>query len=172
MQRIGIYSGTFDPIHDGHVAFAVTALESLGLEKVLFYPEPQPRNKQNVSSLAKRETQIARQLVDVASCSVALLPDRQFTVRDTLPKLQRLFPAAELTILMGSDVAGTLADWPNIHILLSSCPIAIGIRSGDDENSLRAYLNDTYNSFAIEPKFSFHYTHFHHVRSSQLRNSA
>ncbi|HEU5121705.1 MAG TPA: adenylyltransferase/cytidyltransferase family protein, partial [Candidatus Saccharimonadales bacterium] len=54
MRRIGIYSGTFDPVHYGHIAFAASAIRACNLDEVVFLPEPQPRYKAGVTDIAHR----------------------------------------------------------------------------------------------------------------------
>jgi nicotinate-nucleotide adenylyltransferase len=51
MKKIGIFAGTFDPIHEGHVAFAQAVLADLSLDKIYFLPERQPRRKTNVGKI-------------------------------------------------------------------------------------------------------------------------
>jgi cytidyltransferase-like protein len=49
MKHIGIYPGSFDPVHEGHFAFAKAALETGRLDTVIFLPEMKPRGKPQVT---------------------------------------------------------------------------------------------------------------------------
>ena len=53
-MRVGIYPGAFDPVHKGHIAFALAAITAHQLDKVFFLPEPSPRHKQGVKALDHR----------------------------------------------------------------------------------------------------------------------
>ena len=54
VKRIGIFAGTFDPVHKGHISFALQAIEAAGLDEVVFLPEPRPRHKQSVTDQSHR----------------------------------------------------------------------------------------------------------------------
>ncbi|MCA9332160.1 adenylyltransferase/cytidyltransferase family protein, partial [Candidatus Saccharibacteria bacterium] len=51
MKKVGIYAGSFDPIHKGHIALAEQAIQQCGQDKVFFMVEPRPRRKQGVKAL-------------------------------------------------------------------------------------------------------------------------
>ncbi len=54
MKKVGILAGTFDPIHIGHIAFALRAIEKAQLDKVILLPEREPRRKRNVTDFNHR----------------------------------------------------------------------------------------------------------------------
>lgn len=170
MQRTGIYSGTFDPIHDGHVAFAEKVRADLSLSEVVFFPEQNPRGKASVSPMDYRIAAIAARLKGIPGYSTRQLPDKQFSVTNTLPKLQHLYPNSRLVLLVGSDVAARLADWSNIDQLLQYCDIAIGVRMGDDVIMLQKYIHDLFTRYDLTDRSTFHYTEKSHLRSSAIRN--
>ena len=170
MHRIGIYSGTFDPIHDGHVAFAEIVHKNHHLDEVIFLPEPHPRNKKDVSPVAERIAEINSRLQGMMGYSVVQLPDPQFTVQETLPKLRLIYPNADLTFLLGSDVAAHLADWPAVATLLNSCTLAVGMRENDDEQSLHNYLQSLFAAYQTTTPLFFYRTEYHHLRSSAFRD--
>lgn len=128
--RIGIYSGTFNPVHSGHVTFALQALQTAKLDKVYFLPERRPRYKQNVEHYGHRIAMIRRALHLHPKLEVLETDDISFTVSRTLPRLELRFPGAELVFLMGSDVAIHVSSWPNIDMLLERSELAIGLRAG------------------------------------------
>lgn len=160
--RIGIYSGTFDPVHAGHIAFALATLRTCKLDKVVFLPEAQPRNKQDVTTISHRVTLLEAALANTSSLEVIRLLHPTFTVRHVLPQLRILFTGAELTLLVGSDVARSLPYWPDSDELLSEMSLAIGMRAGDTEEAVRQLVasND----------ITFIRTDFSGLTSSQVRN--
>lgn len=137
-KKIGIYPGTFDPVHEGHIAFALAAQKALGLEKIVFLPETDPRNKPGASGMHHRLAMLDHALKPHDNFTSLVLNESRFTVASTLPALHRAFPHTRLTLLMGSDVATTLPFWPDIDKLLRAMDIVIGMRANDSTNTLDA----------------------------------
>jgi nicotinate-nucleotide adenylyltransferase len=114
--RLGIYGGTFDPIHLGHLLLARDALEQSRLDAVLFVPCGQ-------SPLKKREP-VAADLRRLAMLRSALQGEARFWLSrceldrpgpsyavDTAREIGEAFPRAELFWLLGEDQAATLDRW-------------------------------------------------------------
>ncbi len=139
-MAIGIFPGTFDPVHEGHIAFALAVARDCGLDEVIFVPEHSPRGKTNVSTLPERITRIEKQIKTHPNLRVAELESRQFTVAETLPELRRLFDG-ELTLLIGSDVAAKLHLWPDLDQLLGEVRLAIGLRGEHTADEVRQTLS-------------------------------
>lgn len=129
MKKVGIYSGTFDPVHEGHVGFALEAAKQCGLEKVFFLVEPRPRRKQGVKALEHRAEMVRLAVQHEPKLGSILLEQQRFSAADTLPVLQQRFKGAELHMLMGDDMLGHFADWPHVESLIKNIRFAIGIRS-------------------------------------------
>ena len=139
--RTGIFSGTFDPVHSGHIAFALQAIEASKLDKVCFLPERLPRQKSEAEHFGHRSAMIARAIRPHSKLMLLELPDVHFTAQKTLPKLQKQFPRSQLVLLMGSDTAISLSTWPGIEQLLGQCELVIGLRSNQRMDEVRAALN-------------------------------
>jgi nicotinate (nicotinamide) nucleotide adenylyltransferase len=127
--RIGIYAGAFDPVHAGHVAFALQALKAAKLDQVVFLPERRPRNKPGVEHFAHRVAMLKAALRPHPDLTVMELVDKNFTVQRTYRTLERAFSDAELVFLMGSDTALTVPSWPQAERLLTRSGLVIGVRS-------------------------------------------
>lgn len=143
MKQIGIYPGTFDPIHPGHIAFALRARELCQLDQVVFLPEAFPRGKQNVNSLKQRIDWLQKALVDQPALSFYTPASSPFTVQTTLPELRSAFPATSMTLLVGSDVFRQLPNWPGIKELLSDINLAIGLRHDDSIEAMKEVVPNT-----------------------------
>lgn len=128
-KRIGIYAGTFDPVHAGHIAFALQALDAARLDEVIFLPERMPRHKSGVEHFGHRTAMLERAIRPYSQFALMELEDRNFTVKKTLSKLQATFPGAQLVMLMGSDTALSLPKWPLAEQLLQACELVVGIRA-------------------------------------------
>lgn len=121
-MKIGIYPGAFDPVHDGHLAFAEAAMRQYGLDRVYFLPEPTPRHKQGVKALEHRVEMVRLAIQMDKKLGVIVLQQSQFTVLETWPLLTARFQDAQLFMLLGSDVAQRLASWPHIDLLIKTAP--------------------------------------------------
>jgi len=171
-RHIGIYSGTFDPIHSGHIAFAQEAMRICHIDNVVFLPETQPRVKNAVTPIADRLKFIQNAIADIHSLSVIQLASTQFSTATTLPELQTVFNDAKFTLLLGSDVVRTfLYRWKDLHILLGQVSLAIGMRDGDTVDEITSILKDVEMRHKIAIDYTFIYTDHSHVASTHIRNS-
>lgn len=128
MKKIGIYSGSFDPVHDGHIAFAKEAMALAGLDKVFFLVEPRPRRKQGVKAFEHRIAMMQLAIAKDKELGLIVLEQTRFDVMETWPQIQARFKGAELFMLMGEDVFGRLSSWPRVDTLISSASFIVGLR--------------------------------------------
>lgn len=169
MKRIGLYPGTFDPIHIGHTTFALGSLTQLQLDEAIFLPEDRPRGKQGVTSHYKRMQRVNAMLAQYDNLCALQLDDACFTIQKTLPKLQNLFPDARLTLLIGSDVVGGLESWQGLEELLGSMSLAVGMRTGSRQDDVALIIRRLENLYDIPIEYRCISTPFAHVASTQLR---
>ncbi|MGZ6004881.1 MAG: nicotinate (nicotinamide) nucleotide adenylyltransferase [Candidatus Saccharimonadales bacterium] len=147
-KRIGIYSGSFDPVHDGHVEFALATVHQVKLDKVYFLPEGVHRNKQGLSHLAHRLAMLKLAVQNQPRLAVLDLPDKQFSVAKTLPRLNHKFANDDLYLLIGSDVVEHMKTWPLIDALLRRMNLVVGLRAGTDTQAAEA----TIKQLPVKPK--------------------
>lgn len=135
-QRIGIYAGSFNPVHSGHIAFALQALQTAKLDRLYFLPERQPRYKPGVEHMGHRVAMLDRALLPHPKLAVLELPDVNFNVQRTLARLRRFHPTDQLVFLFGSEVIPTLPEWPYIDQLLPNAELVVGLRVHDTKPEL------------------------------------
>lgn len=126
-HKIGIFGGTFDPIHFGHLAMATEALEKLGLDEVRFIPCKIPVHKDTLAASAfDRAAMIGLAIEHQQKFILDTREiDRQspsYTVY-TLESLKHDFPDAQLFLFMGSDALAHFASWYQPDAILSLCHI-------------------------------------------------
>lgn len=139
--RIGIYSGTFDPVHAGHLAFALQALKEADLDVVYFLPERRPRYKKQVEHIGHRAAMIERALLPYKKLKLLdEFPELHFSVAKTLPRLQQKFPGVKLSFLLGSDVVDHLATWEGVDVLLQTSELIVGLRKGANSAQVQQNL--------------------------------
>lgn len=149
-MNIGIYPGTFDPVHKGHIGFACAAAKQCDLDKVIFLPEASPREKSGVSSLGFREARLQKATKPYKFLEIMTIGHHQFTVAKTLPLLEDAFPSARLTLLIGSDVVKTFDyRWPGLEELFSRMPLVIGLRADDTKEM----IEDSFSTLRFFPRY-------------------
>jgi nicotinate-nucleotide adenylyltransferase len=162
MHHIGIYSGTFDPVHVGHVAFADAARRAAGLDRVIFMPEDTPRGKINVTDINARMAQLETALLK-SQHEVYRARHSQFTIAETLAELKSQYPDATLSFLIGSDVVPSLAAWPHLDQLIRNHQIIVGMREPHVRQEIERTLRQLDADYLIVT------TPHAHVSSRQIR---
>lgn len=158
-NRVGIYAGTFDPIHSGHITFALEAIERANLDLLYFLPERKPRYKQGVEHFGHRVAMLRRAIKPHPKFSILELNDISFNIERTLPSLTNKLPHSQLVFLFGSDAIEHLPDWPLSSRLLENNELVVGIRASDKISEVNARIKQwqnqpkavtIFNSFAPE----------------------
>lgn len=147
-QRVGFYAGTFNPVHAGHISFALQAAQAAKLDKLYFVPERQPRGKAGVEHFGHRVGMLRQALQPHPHFDVLELVDVNLSVVRTFPKLQQQFYGSELVFLFGSDVVSSMAAWPNIEQLLMGSELVIGLRHNDTAHSVQHVVAE----WSMQPK--------------------
>jgi len=141
-KRIGIFSGVFDPVHIGHVSFALEAAKQARLDEVYFLVEAVPRRKTGVTHLGHRTAMIKLAVEPYPKLKLLDLPDKQFSVAKTLPRLRQRFPDDSLIYLTGSDMLEYMPKWQLIDRLLSQMGLIVGLRGSKDIKQAQNYMKD------------------------------
>ena len=138
-NRVGIYSGVFDPVHKGHLGLAEAAL-NLGLvDKVYILVEPEPLHKKNVSDYRHRLSMAWLATHEHPKIDLLVMDDHpQFTIRQTLPELEKRF--GPVSLIMGSDQAQKIHTWPDYPALKGRTRLIIGQREGSPVDSAEQKL--------------------------------
>ena len=157
-MRIGIYGGTFDPIHLGHMCAAQYAAELLHLDRLYLIPAGLPPHKHLADSTPAPEhrlhmTELAADALSRTECPVEVWGEelrqegKSYTV-NTLRAFRERYPEEELWLLMGTDMFLTIQTWYHVEELLQLCQICAFGRSEKDTEELfaiqRDYLKERY----------------------------
>jgi len=137
MTRIGVFGGTFDPIHVGHLAVASAAAHGMVLDQVLFVVAHRPWQKvgtRTISDSGLRLAMVAAATADredlVASAIEIDRGGSSYSV-DTVEELHREQPDAEFVLVVGSDVVGDLHTWHRHEELREMVTVGVVDRPGD-----------------------------------------
>lgn len=126
MNKIGVYSGTFDPVHKGHIGLALEAIKAANLDVVYFLPEPLPRRKTGVTHLAHRLAMLKLATQPYPKLKVLELPDNKFDIAKTLPRINQKFPGGEIYCICGVDVVEHMPTWPLLESFLNQVSLIVG----------------------------------------------
>ena len=158
-MKLGIYGGTFNPPHLGHLAAARFALEALELDELRFVPAAAPPHKALPAGSPGPEERLA--MTELAADSL-LLPDRvrvsgmelarpgKSYTADTLRQLRAQYPEARLWLLMGADMFLTLHQWREPEVIASLAGLCTFARAASDSlealEAQAAYLQKTFGA--------------------------
>ena len=161
-MKLGIYGGTFNPPHLGHVTSARLALDALGLDRLLFVPAATPPHKALPPDAPAPESRLA--MAELAADGL-LLPDRvgvsgleltrpgKSYTADTLEQLRAQYPGAELWLLMGTDMFLTLHTWREPETIARLAGICTFARtSGDSLEELNAQAERLQREFGAKTR--------------------
>ncbi len=98
LPRVGIYSGSFDPVHVGHIVFALKSQKVAGLERVYFVPERRPQHGAEPEHYVHRSIMLNHALHPYKQFSVFDLPDARLT-SNSLSRVVSALPKAEYSLL-------------------------------------------------------------------------
>lgn len=136
MARLGIFGGTFDPVHVGHLVAAVNVRYELGLDRVLLVVANVPWQKVGTRSVTPAEDRFAMVAAAVEGV-VGLEASRMEIDRggisytaDTLLELRAAEPAAELFLIVGTDVADDLDTWERVETVRDLATLVVVNRPG------------------------------------------
>ncbi|MCC7300702.1 MAG: nicotinate-nucleotide adenylyltransferase [Verrucomicrobia bacterium] len=136
-ERIGVFGGSFDPVHMGHLTIAQDAVEQLELDRLIFVPAAVPPHKQGHALAEGRYRLEMLQLATESNVSFEVSDMElqrggvSYTI-DTITQIQFEHPGAELFFIVGLDSLTILHSWRNIEQLLELCTVVPFARGGED----------------------------------------
>jgi nicotinate-nucleotide adenylyltransferase len=136
-MRMGIFGGTFDPVHVGHLILAGEALDQLALDKLYWLLTPNPPHKpdREITSITTRVDMLQAAILGNDKFELSRLdidrPPPHYAV-DSLHLFRQRLPEAQLIYLMGGDSLGDLPDWHQPQQFIQACDgLGVMRRPGD-----------------------------------------
>lgn len=115
LPRIGLYSGSFDPVHAGHIVFALKAQKIAGLESVYFMPERRPQHGREPEHYVHRSVMLSRALQPYKQFHIFDLPDARLNAR-SLTRVIDVLPPAQFSLLTtASELLWHEGDLPGLY---------------------------------------------------------
>ncbi len=138
MERIGIYGGTFNPPHMGHLRAAQTAIHALNLDRLLLIPDRVPPKKRLPpnSPTPEQRIEMLQLCMEDPRCQILDLGKDSAEPVYTYAALERisvLYPDAELYLLLGTDMFLSVLKWREAETILRFATLAVLCRGEDRE---------------------------------------
>ncbi len=144
LKRVGVYGGTFDPIHNGHLKVAGAILKSFAMDRMLFVPAFVPPHKsgREISSPYHRAAMLALATAGEGQIFISTIeleaPSRPYTI-ETLARLQSQCEEAQLFFVMGTDSFKDISMWREYERILSEYHVIVATRPGYTSSDAEGY---------------------------------
>lgn len=145
-MKTGVFGGTFNPVHKGHIMLAEYCMDSVGLDRIIMIPTAVPPHKIS-NNLASENDRLNM-------CKLACRGKENFFVSDieikrqgksytyeTLTQLKEIYPDDHLYTIMGADMFLTLNRWKNPEIIFEKSSIITIPRDEEDKHELENFYN-------------------------------
>ncbi|HTQ79233.1 MAG TPA: nicotinate-nucleotide adenylyltransferase [Thermoanaerobaculia bacterium] len=173
-MKVGLFGGTFDPIHFGHLKPVQAARRELGLEKVIYLPTAQPPHKagREMAPAHARYTMVELALLDEEGLYASpheLTPGRKAYTVDTLEEFSTAMPDADLHLLLGGDAFLDFAQWWRYRDIARLAHLVVLVRPGWDLE--KATLNPELADLAASGRVLVLHQDALDVSSTQIRQT-
>lgn len=153
VKKIGIFSGTFDPIHVSHITIAKAAKAQLRLDEVWFLVNKTPTKKPTATIYRHRLAMVKLAIEKIPDLHID--PTEQMATADSYSyksfmMMRRLMPDAVFTLIAGIDTISSFYEWENRDSLMGEVNFAIAPREGwdiDEVTSMLEKLGESSKSF-------------------------
>lgn len=159
-MRLGLFGGSFDPVHSGHVLPVIEAREQLDLDRVIYLPTARPPHKpeRRFAPAHARYAMVELALLDQPDLMVSpfeLTLDRPAYTIETLEHFQRERPEAELYLLIGGDSFAALESWRRWQEIVELAHLVVLVRPGWEIQRTRLELSDELRRLADDARVHF-----------------
>ncbi len=175
MSKIGIFGGTFNPIHLGHIRLGQLVLDEIKLDKILYIPDNTPPHKsdRNLACGEDRLNMIDISLKDydnMESSDIELNREGKSYTFETLLELKKLYPNDELYLITGADMFLTLDKWKEPETIFKTANI-IGVpRVKSDFEKMEEYAENVIKPMGAKV-FMLSQTVFDNASSTYVREN-
>ena len=159
-MRLGIFGGTFDPVHFGHLALAEECLAVAGLDEVWLVPAASPPHKggKKLARFDQRKEMLELAIAGNEKFKVEPMeadrPGPSFTI-DTLEEIHKRKPNDELFLIIGGDSALEFSTWKDPAKIASLATIIVRIRPGVTMPTEQEFVSQLGKELGVLPKVIF-----------------
>lgn len=173
MKRIGLFGGTFDPIHNAHIAMGHMCADTLGLDKVIYIPTGVMHHKESpVQSPHVRFEMVKLAVSGADGFEASDYETNKLTPSystETVGHFKKLYPDSELVFILGEDSLNYIEQWHDAERLLRMCSFAVIGRGGSAEKigAEAARLKEKYGT-----RIYYVYSQVMDISSHEIRRMA
>ncbi len=159
-MRLGIFGGTFDPVHFGHLALAEECLAAANLDELWLVPAASPPHKggKKLSRFDQRKEMLELAIAGNEKFKVEPMeadrPGPSFTI-DTLEEIHKRKPNDELFLIIGGDSALEFSTWKDPAKIVSLATIIVRIRPGFSMPTEQEFISQLGKELGVVPKVIF-----------------
>lgn len=163
-KKVGIFGGSFDPIHNGHLAIAKAAYEDFSLDEVWFIPAGHSPNK-NEADMTLAKTRLEMTKAALEAYPYFQVSDYEIRAEGTsytyltLSHFKKLYPDTEFYFIMGADSLDYFEKWKNPDIICQKAVILVAVRDDLGQAEIKEKIESLKQLFLAEiyplscPKF-------------------
>jgi nicotinate-nucleotide adenylyltransferase len=134
MQRVGVFSGTFDPFHKGHLEACLVAKSVLELDSIIILIEKFPHRKSDVTAYKHRFEMADISIQKYPSLRLVDSGNNNITTSITLGLLEQIHPGAEYWFILGSDMLEHIGQWKDADKLFANFNFCVVLRNNQMQN--------------------------------------
>ncbi len=156
-MRLGIFGGTFDPVHFGHLSLAEECMSAAALDEVWFVPAASPPHKsgKKISRFDQRKEMLELAIAGNEKFKVEPMeadrPGPSFTI-DTLEQIKSQNPSDEIFLIIGADSALEFPTWKDPARILSIATLVIRVRPSFDIPNETDFSIQMQKEIGVKPK--------------------
>lgn len=175
MKKIGLFGGTFDPIHNGHIHIARAFADEQALDMVVFLPAGNPYHKKEEQTRTDAQHRLAMTELAIsddprfAASDCDIIREGATYTFDTVQIFRQQFPSAQLWWLLGSDSLLQLHTWKKWQTLVSQTHIAVAAREGDNIAQAPRELHGWIGSALQNGSLHLLQTPMYNISSTEIR---
>ncbi|WP_409233606.1 nicotinate-nucleotide adenylyltransferase [Ruegeria sp. B32] len=151
-QVVGLFGGSFDPPHQGHVHVTLEAMKAFGLDRVWWLVSPGNPLKARGPAPIDQRVEAARSIMQHPKVEVTDIEDLTGTraTADTLAALRRLYPQVRFVWLMGADNLAQFHKWKDWRLIMDTVPVGVVARPGDRISARMSPAARVYAKYRID----------------------
>nr|WP_170407209.1 nicotinate-nucleotide adenylyltransferase [Ruegeria arenilitoris] len=151
-QVVGLFGGSFDPPHQGHVHVTLEAIKAFGLDRVWWLVSPGNPLKSRGPAPIDQRVEAARSIMRHPKVEVTDVEDLTGTraTADTLAALRRLYPQVRFVWLMGADNLAQFHKWKDWRLIMDTVPVGVVARPGDRISARMSPAARVYSKYRID----------------------
>lgn len=155
MKKVGIFGGTFNPVHMAHLLIAETAQEEAGLDSILFVPSgcSYLKDASDILPAKDRVNMTGLAIEDNSHFALSTLEiDRggnSYTC-DTLRELKERYPEQEYYLIVGADNLFTMEEWKDVEYIFGNAKILAAVRGGKKRTDMEEKITELVERYGAD----------------------